>query len=166
MANIFNNDDISPLFSCILFSVCSIMLRKGNHWILFFIGVGQCSSLSTQLHFFFSEGLYMLAFVFISYSAASRWGFHFWSNYGWWVSLICGATYVLKMVIICYFYHWILDWYRMNDNLNWLTGYLVYLMWKEWWYNIAWFCMNWLLLMHQLCLLPEMEVFLNCFHYN
>ena len=108
----------------------------------------------------------MLAFIYFSYSAASRLSFHSWSNAGWWIYLICGAIYLLKMVIIYSFYHWIIDWYRMNDNLNWLTSSSVYLKWKEWWYNIAWICLNWLLLLHQLCLLPEMEVFLNCFYQN
>ena len=31
MTNNFNNEEISPLFGFIIFSVCSIMARKGNH---------------------------------------------------------------------------------------------------------------------------------------
>ena len=37
MANNFNNEGISPLFGLSIFVVCSIMVRKGNHWIVSFI---------------------------------------------------------------------------------------------------------------------------------
>ena len=41
MANTFNNDEISPLFVFIIFSVFYIMVRKGNQLIVSFIDVGQ-----------------------------------------------------------------------------------------------------------------------------
>ena len=37
MEDIFNNDDIRPWFSCILFALCPMMARKGNHCILFLL---------------------------------------------------------------------------------------------------------------------------------
>ena len=46
MANDFNNDKIIPLFVFIIFSVFSIMVGKGNQFIVSFIFVGQYESLS------------------------------------------------------------------------------------------------------------------------
>ena len=37
MAETFNSEVISPCFGFIIFSVCSIMARKGSHWIIYFI---------------------------------------------------------------------------------------------------------------------------------
>ena len=120
MANIFNNDDISPLFYYILFAVCYIIVRKENHWIVFLIGVGQFSSLSTRCIFFFSEGLYRLDFILFSYYAASGLSFYYWSNAGWSISLIYVATFALKMVIISYFL---------------LLNFLLVL--EEWWFELT-----------------------------
>ena len=39
MANIFNNDKIIPLFVFIRFSVCSVMLRTENQFIVSFIDI-------------------------------------------------------------------------------------------------------------------------------
>ena len=41
MANIFDNEGIWHLFGFRIFVVCSIMLGKGNHWIVSFVKVGQ-----------------------------------------------------------------------------------------------------------------------------
>ena len=57
MENSLNNDSISPLFVFIIFAVCSIMGRKWNHWIVYFIDVGKYSSLLWQL-IFFSKKVY------------------------------------------------------------------------------------------------------------
>ena len=51
----------------------------------------------------FLEGSYRLASIFISYSAASKFIFHFWSNSGWLIYFIRGSTYALKMLIIISF---------------------------------------------------------------
>ena len=41
MENTSNNEGTSPLFGFRIFTVCSIISRKGNRWILYFIEVGQ-----------------------------------------------------------------------------------------------------------------------------
>ena len=46
ISNAFNNEGIIPAFVFILFSVCSIMAKNGNHTIVYFIYVGQYESLS------------------------------------------------------------------------------------------------------------------------
>ena len=61
-------------------------------------------SINTIWFLFFRGFIYVSLHIF-SYSAASRLSFHSWSNSGWWISLICGVTYVLKMVII-FFKSW------------------------------------------------------------
>ena len=83
IANAFNNEGIISLFGFIILAVCSIMTRKGNHWILYFIDVGQYKSLSWRLISFFSECLYRLESIYFSYSVASWFSFHYWSNDGW-----------------------------------------------------------------------------------
>ena len=103
MANTFNNDEIIPIFVLIIFSVCSIMVIKWNHLIVYFIDVGQNSSRSWQLNLFISEGLYRLAWIFLLYSATSRFSFHSWSNAGWLIYFNRVSTYALKMFIIFYF---------------------------------------------------------------
>ena len=60
------------------FAVCSIMERKGNHWIVSFIEVDQYGLLSWWS--------YTSASIFFSYAAASRLSFHSWSNVGWFIS--------------------------------------------------------------------------------
>ena len=56
-----------------------------------------------KIQYLFSEGLYRLASIFLSYSAASRFSFHSWRNAGWFISLIRGSAYALTMLIISYF---------------------------------------------------------------
>ena len=46
MAKLFNNDRVSLLFVFVRFTVCSIMVRKGNQSIVYFIDIGQYESLS------------------------------------------------------------------------------------------------------------------------
>ena len=41
IANAFNNEGVIPLFGYRILAVCSIMVRKGNHWIVSLIVVGQ-----------------------------------------------------------------------------------------------------------------------------
>ena len=111
MENTFNNEVIIPLFGFRIFSVCSIMVRKGNHWIVSFIVVGQYKSLSWRSIYFLSEVLNMLASIFISYASASRLSLHSWSNAGWLVSFNRGTTYEINMLIVILFlslnYVWI-----------------------------------------------------------
>ena len=40
------------------------MVRKGNHWIFLFIGVGQCSSISTQLKLLFRGFIHVRLYIY------------------------------------------------------------------------------------------------------
>ena len=52
ISNTFNNEVISPLFGFIIFAVYYIMVRKGNHLIVYFIEVVQYKLLSWRSIFF------------------------------------------------------------------------------------------------------------------
>ena len=79
-----NNEEIIPLSGIRIFAVCSIMSRKGNHCIVYFIEVGQYKFLSWRSIYFLSKGLNTLA-SFFSYSAASILSLHSWRN-DWYLS--------------------------------------------------------------------------------
>ena len=137
--------------------------KKVNHWILYFFYFGLCLSLSTRLNIFFQRVytcqpsfFFILCSIKIKFSFLKQWWMVDFVDLWWNICTKDGDLCLL-------FYHWILDWYRKNDDLNWLTSSSMYLKWKEWWYNIAWLCLNWLLILHQLYLLPEMEVFFKLF---
>ena len=83
MSNTFNNEVVSALFGFRIFTVCSIMVRKWDHWIVSFIEVGQYKSLSWRSISFLLEGLYKLASIYFIYAAASILSFRYWNNAGW-----------------------------------------------------------------------------------
>ena len=129
IANTFNNGVISPCFGSRIFAVCSITLRKGNHWIVSFIVVGQYKSLKWQSIYFSSEVLDMLESIFLSYVAASRLSFHSWRNYGWLVSFNRNKTFALKMLIIIFFlslnYLWILEEWKLLFATKFFSVFVV-----------------------------------------
>ena len=100
MANTFNNEGSSPLFGLRIFSVCSIMVRKGNQLIVSFIEVGQYNSISWRSIYFLAESLYTLASIFFSYTAVSVLIFYYWINEVWLISFNKGSTYVMKVLFV------------------------------------------------------------------
>ena len=54
------------------------------------------------INLFLSEGLDMLASIFLAYDAASILSFHSWSNEGWLIYFNRGTTYAPKLLIIVY----------------------------------------------------------------
>ena len=103
--------------------------------------------------------------IFFSYSAASIFNFQSWIIAGWYISFICGVTYVLNNLSIAFFQYWIYHLNRMNDNLYWCISFSVYFKWKLWLYNIAWLSLNSPSVLYQLCLWPRKEAFLNDPHH-
>ena len=99
MANTLNNEGIIPLFGFRILVLCSLMARKVNHWIVSFIVFFQYKSLSWQSKNI-SEGLDMLASIFLSYAAASILSFHYWINAGWLIYFNRLSIYALNMLTI------------------------------------------------------------------
>ena len=110
MEKTFNNRVIIPLFGLMVFSICSIMARKGNQLIVSFIEFWQYQLLSWRSIYFLDEGLYTLAYIFFSYAVASRLSFHSWINSGWLIWFNKGSTYVMKMLFIISYLSLYLVW--------------------------------------------------------
>ena len=100
IAKNFNNEDISDISVSIILAVCSIMDRKGNHWILYLMLIGQYGFLSWKLINFLSEGLFTLASIIFSYAEESILIFHSCTNGGWLISFDKGSKYVLNVLLI------------------------------------------------------------------
>ena len=136
-----------PAFFCSMFHIG----KKGKTLNFFFIDFGQCLSLSTQLKK--NRMLYTCYFSYFFVLCSIKINFPFLNQ--WWMvgllDLLCNICTKYGDHFL-FFYHWILDWYRMNNNLNFIISSSVYLKWNYFWYNIALICLDLLLLLHQLCI--------------
>ena len=135
------------------------MVRKWKHWIISFIVVGQYKLLSWRSIYFLSEGLDLLASIFLSYAASSRLIFRSWSNAVWLISFNKSKKYALKMLIIIFFNHWDLFEYRKNENIYLPTSLSFCLMWREFCWYMSWLFPNHLFLIHDIFVLHYLEVF-------